>query len=70
LNGAVPVRVAEHADDDVVARQAVDRVRSCVTGLRDELLRLDHLLDSRFARVVGDVDDVDPRRAETRHDQV
>ena len=41
-----------------------------VAGLLDELLGLDHLLDPRPPRVVGDVDDVDARGAEAGHDQV
>ena len=45
-------------------------MRPGVTGLADDLLRLDHLLDPRRPRVVGDVHDVDPRGAEARHDQV
>jgi hypothetical protein len=68
--GAVAVGVAEHADHDVVARHAVDGVRARVARLLDELLRLDDLLDPRRPRVVGDVDDMDPRRAEAGHDQV
>jgi hypothetical protein len=51
--------VAEHADDDVLARHAVDGVGSAVAGLADDLLRLDHLLDRGRARIVGDVEDVD-----------
>src|SRR5207245_8184030 len=62
--GAAPVLVAEHADDDVVARHAMDSVRAGVAGLRDELVRLDHLLDPRRTGIVGDVDDVDARGAE------
>src|SRR5215208_2760876 len=68
--GTVALRVAEHADDDVVARHAVDRVRTRQAGLAHDLLRLDHLLDPRSTRVVGDVDDGDPRGAEARDDQV
>ena len=68
--GAVAVGVAEHADDDVVARHAVHGVRARVARLLDELLALDHLLDPRPPRVVGDVDDVDPRRAKAGHDQM
>ena len=45
-------------------------MRPRVARLLDELLGLDHLLDPRPPRVVGDVDDVDPRRAESGHDQV
>ena len=68
--GAVPLGVAEHRDDDVVAGHAVHGVRPRVPGLGDELLGLDHLLDPRPARFVGDVDDVDPRRSEAGDDQV
>ena len=68
--GAVAVGVAEHRDDDVVAGHAVHGVRPRVAGRGDHLLRLDHLLDPRPSRVVGDVDDVEPRRAEAGHDQV
>jgi hypothetical protein len=68
--GAVPVRVAEHRDDDVLAGHAVHGVGSRVARLAHDLLRLDHLLDPRPARVVGHVDDVDARRAEPGHDQV
>ena len=68
--GAIAVGVAEHADDDVVARHAVDRVRARVARLLDELLALDHLLDPRPPRVVGHVDDVDARGAKAGHDQV
>jgi hypothetical protein len=58
--GAVSVRVSEHRDDDVVARHAVHCVGPCVARLAYDLLRLDHLLDARLARVVGHVDDVNP----------
>ena len=68
--GTVAVGIAEHRDDDVVARHAVDRVRSRIARLLDDLLGLDHLLDPGSAWVVGDVDDVDPRRPEAGHDQV
>ena len=68
--GAVSVGVAEHRDDDVVARHAVHGVRSRVTRRGDDLLRLDHLLDRRPARIVADVHDMDPRRAEAGDDQV
>ena len=68
--GAAAVAVAEHADDDVVARHAVHGVRPRVAGLLDELLRLDDLLDPGPARIVGDVEDVDPRGAEAGHDQM
>ena len=37
--GAVAVGVAEHADDDVLAGHAVDRVRAGQAGLRDQLAR-------------------------------
>jgi hypothetical protein len=66
--GAIPV--TQHADHDVVARHAVDGVRPRVTRLVGELLRLDDLLDARPPGVVRDVEDVDPRRAEARRDQV
>ena len=68
--GTVSVGVAQHRDDDVVARHAVHGVRPRVTGLRDQFLCLDHLLDPRPARVACDVDDVHARRAEAGHDQV
>src|SRR5260221_14700726 len=68
--GPVAIGVAEHANHDVVARHAVNRVRPRVPGLRENLLRLDYLLDPRRPWVVGDVNDVDPRRAEAGHDQV
>ena len=48
----------------------MDGVRPCVTRLRDELVRLDHRLDPRRPRVVGDVEDVDPRGAEAGDDQM
>ena len=67
---AAAVGVAEHADDDVVARHAVHGVRARVAGLREELVRLDHLLDARAARIVGDVQHVDARRPEAGEDQV
>ena len=57
--GAVSVRVSEHRDDDVVARHAVHCGAVC-SRLAYDLLRLDHLLDARLARVVGHVDDVNP----------
>jgi hypothetical protein len=68
--GAVALGVAEHRNDDVVAGHAVDGVRACEPGLADHVLGLDHLLDVGPFRVVGHVDDVDPRRAESRHDQM
>ena len=37
-------------------------VRARVAGLADDLLGLDHLLDERSARVVGDADDIVPER--------
>ena len=43
--GAVAFGVAEHRHDDVLARHAVDRVRTGVAGLAHDLLGLDHLLD-------------------------
>jgi hypothetical protein len=48
----------------------MDSVRSGIAGLAHELVGLDHLLDSRPARIVGDVDDMDTRGAEAGHDQV
>src|SRR4051794_32677012 len=66
----IPLGVSEHADDHVAAGHAVGRVRPGVTGLANDLLRLDYLLDARRPRVVGDVHDVDPRGAEAWHDQV
>ena len=68
--GAVAVGVAEHADHDVLARHAVDGVRARQPGRADDLLGLDHLLDPRPPRIVGDVDDVDPRGAEAGDDQM
>jgi hypothetical protein len=68
--GAVAVGIAEHRDHDVVARHAVDGVRSRVARLLDDLLGLDHRFDPGSAWVVGDVDDVDPRRPEAGHDQM
>ena len=68
--GGVAVGVAEHRDDDVLARHAVRRVRARVAGRAQDLVGLDHLLDPRPQRVVGDVDDVDPRGAEAGDDQV
>ena len=68
--GGVAVGVAEHRDDDVLAGHAVRGVRSRVAGRTHELVRLDHLLDPRPQRVVGDVDHVDPRGAKTGDDQV
>ena len=59
--GAAPVPIPEHAHDDVVARHAMDRVGPRVTRPLEELLGLDHPLDVRAPRVVGDADDVDPR---------
>jgi hypothetical protein len=44
---AVLVWVAEHRDDDVVARHAVDGVWPRVPGLGEEHVGLDHLLDAR-----------------------
>ena len=67
---AVAVRVAQHRHDDVVARHAVDGVRARVSGLPDHVRRLDHLLDRRPARIVGDVDDVEARRAKAGNDEV
>ena len=64
--GAVAVRVAEHADHDVVAGHAVDGVRPREPGLADQLLRLDHVLDPRPAGVVADVDDVHRARIGSR----
>ena len=68
--GAVAVGVAEHADHHVVARHAVHGMGAREAGLGDQLLGLDHLLDPRPPRVVGDVDDVDPRGAEAGHDEM
>jgi hypothetical protein len=48
----------------------VDGVRAGVARLADDLVRLDHLLDPRPPRVVGDVEDVDAGRAEAGHDQM
>jgi hypothetical protein len=48
----------------------VDRVGARVARLLDELRALDHLLDPRSPRVVGDVDDVDARGAKAGHDQM
>ena len=54
--GAVAVGVAEHADDDVVARHAVHGVRARQPGLAHQLVALDHLLDPRPPRVLGHVE--------------
>jgi ketopantoate reductase len=67
---AAAVLVAQHADDDVVARHAVDRVGAGVARLLGELLRLDHRLDPRRPRVVRHVQDVNARRAHPGHYQV
>jgi hypothetical protein len=68
--GAISVGIAEHRDDDVVAGHAVHRVRARVAGCADDLFGLDDPFDLRPARVVCDVEHVDARGAETRHDQV
>ena len=49
--GAVAVGVAEHADDDVLARHAVDGVRAGQARLLDELLGLDDRLEPWLAGV-------------------
>src|SRR5207244_1421567 len=48
--GASAVAIAEHTDDDVVARHAVNGVRPRVARPVDQLLRLDALLASRPPR--------------------
>jgi hypothetical protein len=68
--GAVPVGVAEHRDDDVVAGHAVHGVGSRVSRRANDLVRLDHLLDPWPPRVAGHVDDVDAGGAKARDDQV
>ena len=67
---AAALAIAEHADHDVVARHAVDGVGAAVAGLLGQLLRLDHLLHERAARIVVHVQDVNARGAEAGHDQV
>jgi hypothetical protein len=66
----VAVGVAEHADDDVAARHAVDGVRPRVARLGDQLVALDDGLHARAARVVRHLEHVDARGAEAGHDQV
>ena len=67
--GALPARVAEHRDDDVGA-EAVHGVRRRQIGLGLDLGALDHLVQARRLLVDAAVDDVQIRRADTRHDQV
>ena len=67
--GAVAVGVAERGDVDPVGA-AVDRVRARVARLARDLLGLDDLGQLRRLRVVLDVDDVDARGAQARHEQV
>jgi hypothetical protein len=64
----VSVAIAQHADYDVVARHAMDRVRARIPGLRREFGGLDHLFEPWPPRVVGNVHDVDPGGAKARHD--
>ena len=64
----VAVGVAEHRDRDDVARHAVHRVRRRQPELVTDLITLDHVLDRRRPWV-GDVEEVDPARAETGDDQ-
>ena len=64
------IAIAEHAHDDVVARHAVDGVGTRVARPLGELLSVDHLRDPGPSGIIGDVDDIDPRRAEPGNDQV
>jgi hypothetical protein len=67
--GPVAGGIAERRDVDAV-RPAVDGVRAAVPGLARDLLGLDHLHELRGARVVLDVEHVDPRRAQAGDEQV
>src|ERR1700724_994692 len=49
---------------------AMNRMRTTVASLRRDLLGFDDAHDARIARVRFGVDDVDPRGAQARHDQV
>jgi hypothetical protein len=65
----VALDVAERADVDAVG-SAVHGVRPAVAGALEHLLGLDRLDQPRSMRVVLGVEDVDPRGAQARDDQV
>ena len=67
--GAVALGVAERRDVDAVGA-AVDRVRAAVAGLARDLVGLDDLDELRLPRVLLDVEDVDPGRAQAGDEQV
>src|SRR6267142_263310 len=66
---AVSAGRAQRAAIDAIGA-AMNGVRRCVAGFFDELFRLNHLHDLRLPRGLLRVQDMNPGRADTRHDQV
>ena len=67
--GPVAVGISERANVNRF-RSAVNRVRTRIVGARKNFLRLDDFDDLWFPRIGLRIDDVNTRRADTRHDQV
>ncbi len=62
------VCIAEHTDNDLAARNAVDGMR-CREIVLEHLVGVDHFLDARIARVCR-IEDVNSGRALAGDDQV
>ena len=67
--GTILAAATESADVDTFG-PAVDRVRPRVTGLPEDLLRLDDFVNLGLGRIRFDVDDVNPRGPHARNDKV
>src|SRR6476660_751930 len=66
---AISAGRAKGADVDTI-RAAMHGMRALIAGACKHLLRLDDLYDGRIARVGLDIQHVDARRADTRHDKI
>src|ERR1700731_986699 len=67
--GTIPASAAEGADIDAF-RAAVDRVGPRITGLPEDLLRLDDLVNRRLGGIRFGINDVNPGGPDTRDDEV
>src|SRR6478752_9911436 len=67
--GALAVGISERANVNGF-RPAVNGVRTRIIRACKNLLRFDYFDDLRFSWIGLRIDDVNPRRADTRHDQI